>query len=141
MELQLFTDGGSRGNPGPSGIGMVIKDEQGRTLAQCWKYTGIGTNNRAEYMALLEGIRYIQIQWPGAVIHCCLDSELVVKQLNGQYRVKHPDLQPLYAQIKLLEMAHSMRYTHIPRERNQEADRLANKAMDERSEGCITPEL
>ena len=134
MQLIIYSDGGSRGNPGKSGIGVVIKNDTHQLVKKLWKYLGVCTNNVAEYHALLLGIEEALLLKPEKIT-CYLDSELVVKQLNGQYRVKHPDLQPLYQKIRTLVMFQPVTFIHIPRERNQEADRLANKAMDEQSEG------
>jgi len=132
--LMLFTDGGSRGNPGPAGIGFVIfkTDPFGKLekLDQTGKRIGIATNNVAEYTALIEGLTKCQIL--GALeVSCFLDSLLVVCQLTGKYKIKDLNLQKLCQKIKLLENNFKkVTYTHIPREKNHLADSLVNKALD-----------
>jgi ribonuclease HI len=126
----LYTDGGSRGNPGPAGIGIVLLRESGDVCCSGGRFLGECTNNVAEYRALIWGLK--------TAVNCGVtdllvraDSELVVKQMRGEYRVKHPGLQPLYARAKDLarEFA-SVRYEHVRREQNTHADELANAAMD-----------
>lgn len=130
-EFSLFCDGGSRGNPGPAGCGWVIK-HQNQTIADGKKFLGTSTNNQAEYQALLYGLQDAQklnIQ----KIDVFMDSELVVKQISGEYRVKNPDLQPLYQKaLSALASFELWTITHVRREKNMEADRLANQAMDRR---------
>lgn len=129
----IFTDGGARGNPGPSGIGAVIYDEKKNVIAEISEYLGEGTNNQAEYKALIAALKRATTL-EGQEIECYLDSELVVKQLNREYKVKNKDLAPLFLEIHNLSLNFTgISYTHIPRERNGEADRLANEAMDK---GC-----
>lgn len=129
----IFTDGGARGNPGPSGIGAVIYDEKKNVIAEISEYLGEGTNNQAEYKALIAALKRATTL-EGQEIECYLDSELVVKQLNREYKVKNKDLAPLFLEIHNLSLNFKkISYTHIPRERNSEADRLANEAMDK---GC-----
>ncbi|MSR87336.1 ribonuclease HI family protein [Candidatus Peribacteria bacterium] len=129
--LHLFTDGGSRGNPGQAGIGCVLVDpSQGITLKEHAECIGIETNNVAEYRALIAGLQMALAYQPNRLI-CHLDSELVVKQLNGEYRVKMSTLQPLVDQIKELAMQFpDVVFQHIPREDNWRADELVNKALD-----------
>jgi ribonuclease HI len=131
MKLVLYTDGGARGNPGPAGIGVVIENDAGKELKLTGEYIGEGTNNQAEYKALLKGL--IQAAEMGAdEITCYLDSELVVKQLSGLYRIKEAGLQALAAEIlKLTSKFRSIQYKHVPRERNARADKLVNQALDE----------
>lgn len=132
MRLIARTDGGSRGNPGPAGIGVVLENaETGDVLETQALYLGVKTNNQAEYKAVLVALERAQLL--GATeIEVIADSELLVKQANGDYRVKNPGLQTLFAQLKLLE--HHFRrvtYTHVRRAFNKAADALANEAMDE----------
>ncbi len=126
----IFTDGGARGNPGPSGIGAVIYDEDKKVIAEISEFLGVATNNQAEYKALIYALRKsadLGVQ----ELDCFLDSELVVKQLKGEYRVKDKELALLFLDIHNLSLSFKkITYTHIPREKNKEADRLANEAMD-----------
>ena len=130
--LHLFTDGGSRGNPGLSAVGCVLIDPaQGVTLKEHSEVIGIETNNVAEYRALIEGLKLALRHRPNRLI-CHLDSELIVKQLNGEYRVKMPTLQPMVEEIRELTMElPDVVFQHIPREDNWRADQLVNKALDE----------
>jgi ribonuclease HI len=131
--LVLRTDGAARGNPGPAGAGVVIEDERGNVLRELACYVGTRTNNQAEYEALVLGLRSVledPPRPPGAVT-ACLDSELVVRQLEGRYRVKDPELQALFARAaRLIGRLPSFRVRHVPREENRRADRLANFAID-----------
>lgn len=128
--LISYTDGGARGNPGPAGIGVVLQNKDGETVGEWSEFLGIATNNQAEYKALLLALK--QAVALGAVeLECRLDSELVVKQLKGEYKVKHPDLKPLFEQAKgLISQIKNVSFKHIPRELNRRADQLANQAMD-----------
>ncbi|HOA18589.1 MAG TPA: ribonuclease HI family protein [bacterium] len=139
MEIEIFTDGGSRGNPGPAAIGVVIKEKSGKKIYNIGRYIGISTNNDAEYKALLEGLSYLVEHFKvksaekkmGLNVSCFLDSELVVKQMNGEYKVKNPNIKTLWKKIKELERRFSsIEYVHIPREKNSEADYLVNQALD-----------
>ncbi len=126
----LFSDGGSRGNPGIAGAGFVLTQADGAVITQGCKKLGIATNNVAEYTALIFGIQAAQKNGVKN-LRCMLDSELVVKQVNGEYKVKHPDMKPLFAEVqKLAANFDSISFEHIPREQNAVADSLANKAMD-----------
>ena len=126
----IYTDGGARGNPGPAGIGAVIYSEHKKILAEVSEYLGVATNNQAEYRALIAAFRKAA-DLGAKELDCYLDSELVVKQLKGEYRVKDKDLARLFLDIHNLSLGFKkISYTHIPRERNIEADRLANEAMD-----------
>ena len=129
--LHLFTDGGSRGNPGQAAIGCVLEDPtRGITLEEHGECIGIETNNIAEYRALVSGLKIALRYQPNRLI-CHLDSELVVKQLNGQYQVKMPTLQPLYNEIRELSLRFpDIVFKHIPRSDNHRADALVNKALD-----------
>jgi probable phosphoglycerate mutase len=129
--LRLFTDGGSRGNPGPAGLGMVIEDNQGLRLWGGHRYIGTATNNKAEYLALIEGLRKAA-EWRPDALEVYMDSQLVVEQVSGRWKVRHADLQPLHRQAQgLLRGFPRVRVTYVPRERNRGADALANRAMDE----------
>jgi ribonuclease HI len=124
------TDGGARGNPGPAGFGVVIKDEAGNKLAGLSEYLGHQTNNYAEYSALLAALQYAVEHGPKA-LKVISDSELLVKQIKGQYKVKNLALQELHGRAKILiGKLDWFSIEHSFREQNQEADRLANEAMD-----------
>jgi ribonuclease HI len=124
-------DGGSRGNPGPASYGVVIRDPRGEVVARLKKYIGRTTNNVAEYYGLLAALDYAQSHSIGA-LRIESDSELLVKQMRGQYKVKSADLKPLYERAKKMSQAFAaFRIDHVYREQNREADLLANEAMDE----------
>lgn len=130
MNLIIYTDGGARGNPGPAGIGVAIYDSGMRPIAEVSKFLGVATNNQAEYQAVIAAFRKAA-ELGASELDFYLDSELVVKQLKREYKVKNKDLAPLFLTIHNLSLDFKrISYTHIPRERNQEADRLANEAMD-----------
>ncbi|MFH0951547.1 MAG: ribonuclease HI family protein [bacterium] len=129
-KLIIHTDGGARGNPGSAGIGVMIKDDKGKEVKTIAKYLGRATNNQAEYQAVLAGIE-AAIKLKATEVEFYLDSELVVKQLNREYKVKNLELQPLFVKV----YNHSLKFKkisfrHIRREQNKEADALANLAMD-----------
>lgn len=127
---KIFSDGGARGNPGPAGIGAVIYGEDGSIIAKVSKYLGVSTNNQAEYKALIAALQKAK-ELKLLNLDCYLDSELVVKQLKREYKVKNKDLAPLFLEIHNLSIAFkSINYYHIPREENKVADKLANEAMD-----------
>lgn len=134
QKLVTFTDGGARGNPGPSGIGAVlwIEDQLGnRThLEDIQEYIGEHTNNFAEYTALIIALaRAVELGYEN--VQCFLDSELVVKQLNGQYKIKEETLKPLAARVfSLTNKFKSVSFNHVPREKNSAADKLVNNAID-----------
>jgi ribonuclease HI len=129
--LRLFTDGASRGNPGDSGLGVVIEDDQGTKLDAKCKWLGKKTNNQAEYLALIEGLKAIAA-WKPDRLEIRLDSKLVVEQIKGSWRIKEPGLKDLHAQAKkLLEGIGKWDIEHVDREQNRRADFLANKAIDE----------
>jgi len=126
---KLYTDGGSRGNPGKAAIGGVILNNE-NSVGTFSKYIGIQTNNFAEYTALLEGLN-ICISKNILAIDCFLDSDLVVKQLNGIYKVKNANIKPVYLKIKaLLDSFDRITFTHVRREFNKVADALVNEALD-----------
>jgi ribonuclease HI len=133
--LRLHTDGAARGNPGPAGLGMLIEDGDGMRLWGGCSYAGELTNNQAEYQALLAGLRKVA-EWRPSRLEVCLDSELVVHQLNGRYRGRNADLRPLFEQARrLLAGFPNVTVRHVPRERNRGADGLANRAIDEHRAG------
>lgn len=124
-------DGGSRGNPGPASYGVVIRDPRGEIVARLKKYIGRTTNNVAEYYGLIAALDYAQSHSIGA-LRVESDSELLVKQMRGQYKVKSADLKPLYERAKKMSQTFaSFRIDHVYREQNREADALANEALDE----------
>ena len=128
-----YSDGGARGNPGPSAIGVVIKDAAGATLKEIREYIGEGTNNQAEYLALIKALE-IMIEHNASQVVCHLDSELVVKQMKLEYKVKDAKLQQLFLRaINLSRKIGRVEYKHIRRELNSHADALVNKALDERA--------
>lgn len=131
--LTLHFDGGSRGNPGPAGIGVVLLDEAGDALYELGEFLGRRTSNFAEYTALIRGLSAAKaLRAKSLAIKA--DSELVVRQINGQYRVKSPDLKPLYMQAQqLIGEIGKVTITHVYREKNARADELANIAMDRES--------
>ncbi len=130
-KLWLSTDGGARGNPGPAGLGLVIKDENGNLLLEHGQYLGETTNNVAEYSALIEALKLAQ-GMSATEVDISMDSELIVKQMLGEYKIKQPHLQQLASQVKvLLRGFDAYQFKHILREYNKEADRMVNKAIDE----------
>ena len=131
-KLVLETDGAARGNPGLAGAGIIIKDERGHRIESLHSFLGVATNNQAEYRALIEGLRAVARHKPESVL-VRMDSELVVRQMTGQYKVRHPEIIPLYQQAMEAAMAlPSVTFAHVPREKNPGADRLANLAIDGR---------
>ncbi len=134
MRLTAFTDGASRGNPGEAAIGIVIKDETGAVLHTHKRYLGKATNNIAEYTALLE---CVQIVAASETFHCTelvvrTDSELMAKQMNGQYKVKDAGMKEMHTKVKNALASAMFKFSigHIPRSLNKEADALANEAID-----------
>jgi ribonuclease HI len=132
LQLVIYVDGASRGNPGRAGAGVWIKDEEGRRLLEVSRYLGHKTNNEAEYWALLLGLREAK-RLGGETIHIFTDSELIERQVKGLYRVKDLDLRALHKKvIQNLREFSSFEIESIPREQNKEADRLANQAIQRR---------
>jgi ribonuclease HI len=123
-------DGASRGNPGPAGIGVQITDEDGTILAEIARGLGVATNNQAEYTAVLEGLkRALELGATDVLVRS--DSRLLVEQLSGRFRVRNPTLQRLHKEVRDVARSFSrIGYQHVPRERNTEADRLANEGVD-----------
>lgn len=124
-------DGGARGNPGPAGYGAIFKDATGKKVGELSRYLGIRTNNYAEYSGLIAALEYALSQGY-KTLKVFSDSELLVRQINGVYKVKSPELRELYEKAKpLMRKLESFRIEHVRREFNRDADRLANRAMDE----------
>jgi ribonuclease HI len=123
---RIYSDGASKGNPGPAGAGAVIRDAEGNTVAEIAEYVGVTTNNVAEYMGLLEALKVCASRdWGPVEVYA--DSQLLIRQLQGRYRVKNEGIRPLYEQVKAhLDRLGCARLQHIPREENREADRLSN---------------
>jgi ribonuclease HI len=131
--LHIHIDGASRGNPGEAGFGVHVTTPEGEEVARLFGYLGRATNNVAEYQALIHALRYAHAR--GArELRLFSDSELVVKQIGGQYKVKHPDMIPLHREAAtLLRRFERATLRHVRREQNREADRLANQALDEQA--------
>ncbi len=130
QRLAIYADGAARGNPGPAGIGVVIEDERGRVLKEVSQFVGQKTNNQAEYMALIQGLE-AAAEYQADAVQVRLDSELLVRQLRGEYKVKSPLLKPLMSQVQeLLARYRVVGIEHIERQYNRAADRLANQAID-----------
>lgn len=134
MYLRIHTDGGSRGNPGPAAAGIVISDQQGNTLFARGYFLGNATNNVAEYEGVLHALAEAA-RLGGTELEICCDSELVVRQINGEFRVKNAKLRPLYQQImRQLEQFEVTSVQHIYREDNVDADALVNAALDTKAD-------
>ena len=133
-EFIVEADGGSRGNPGPAGYGSVVLDATtGETLVEAYEYLGVVTNNVAEYRGLLAGLRAAHDLDPSSRVHVRMDSKLVVEQMSGRWKIKHPDMKPLALEAGRIFPPDRVTYEWIPREQNKHADRLANEAMDTES--------
>jgi ribonuclease HI len=129
--LRLFTDGAARGNPGPAGLGLVVEGADGVRLWGGCRYIGTATNNTAEYLALIEGLKKVA-DWSPERLEIYLDSQLVVEQMMGRYKIKKPELQALAQTARsLLNQFPNHSISYVPREKNKGADALANKAIDE----------
>jgi ribonuclease HI len=126
-----YIDGGARGNPGPAGYGVRVENEAGDLIDELHGGLGIATNNVAEYNGLLAALRWAVDRGERDLL-IRADSELLVKQMRGEYKVKHPGLQPLYVRARLLVMElGDVRFEHVRRDKNKEADRLSNLGMDD----------
>lgn len=131
MKLKVFSDGGARGNPGPAAVGFVVFDATtGRIVKQSGKRVGETTNNVAEYLAVIEALKFLKGQKIEAV-NFFLDSQLVVNQLNGVYRIKDPDLRNLIIEVRRLEneLGGGIQYHLIPRKENFQADSIVNSLL------------
>lgn len=132
-DFSLFTDGGARGNPGPAAIGGILFDPNNKKIEDFSVYLGIGTNNQAEYQALKHGLALAK-KHRITRLTCYLDSELVVRQMNREYKVKDPSLAKLFAEIYSgTGSFQKLVFAHIPREKNSLADALVNQALDKHS--------
>lgn len=131
-----YTDGGARGNPGPAAIGVFVVDTEGHTLKEVKEAIGNATNNFAEYQGVVTALLALKELYGKKTkemeFEIRMDSELVKKQLNHEYQIKEPGLVPLFMEIHNLRVAHfpNLILTHVPREKNKEADRLVNEALD-----------
>ncbi|MEU8028953.1 bifunctional RNase H/acid phosphatase [Streptomyces sp. NPDC049099] len=135
-EFIVEADGGSRGNPGPAGYGAVVRDAvTGQTLTEAAQYLGVATNNVAEYRGLVAGLRAAHALDPSARVHVRMDSKLVIEQMSGRWKIKHPDMKPLATEARSVFPPDQVTYEWIPRAQNSHADRLANEAMDAGSRG------
>ena len=139
----IYTDGGSRGNPGPAGIGVVICNEKGEAVKKYGEAIGEATNNEAEYQALVSGLKKFKAllgkeKMKTAQVEIRMDSELIVNQLNHKYKVEDTKLQPLFLQVwNLLIDFGSYKFVAIGREQNSEADRMVNQALDVKQESLL----
>ncbi len=134
MHLRIYTDGGARGNPGPAASGAVLKElkqgKEGETLTTASKYLGKDTNNQAEYTAIIIGLEQAK-KLGASQVEVYLDSELAAKQLNGQYRVKNPDIAKRFLEVRnLMHAFERVTFTHVRREKNTEADAIVNQVLD-----------
>ncbi len=137
MLYTLYADGGARGNPGPAGAGAVVFDSIGKRVVEVADYLGVATNNIAEYEAVIRGLKALQAEFPEGhfkthEVVIRMDSKLVIEQMKGNYKVKHPNLVPRYLDAKnvIARNFTKVSFEHVPREKNKDADELANKAMD-----------
>jgi len=130
MKLFIHTDGGARGNPGPGAIGVVVLDEKKKVIKEIGKYIGKSTNNEAEYKAVIEGLKAAK-DLKGSEVVFYIDSLLVVSQLNGKFKVKEPRMKTFFNEAKMIEkIFESVKYIHVPRERNYIADKIVNEVLD-----------
>ena len=131
--ILIYTDGAARGNPGPAGLGAILRDAKtGEVLAEMARFLGIRTNNYAEWTAVEDAVRQA-LELGANQVDLRMDSELVARQITGRYRVKHADLKPIHARVMaMLGQLESYTVGHVPRELNKDADRLSNVAIDER---------
>ncbi|MFJ5727897.1 bifunctional RNase H/acid phosphatase [Streptomyces paradoxus] len=135
-EFIVEADGGSRGNPGPAGYGAVVSDAAtGETMRETAEYIGVATNNVAEYRGLLAGLLAARELDPTATVHVRMDSKLVIEQMSGRWKIKHPDMKPLATQAARVFPPGQVTYEWMPRSQNKHADRLANEAMDAGARG------
>ncbi|MBU1557584.1 ribonuclease HI family protein [Patescibacteria group bacterium] len=135
MKIIIYTDGGSRNNPGIAGAGVYITDGEGNELMTAKKYLGIKTNNWAEYQGLIIGLEkakeLLGAKTKTTEVEIRMDSQLIVRQINGEYRVKEPSLKEQFIKVNNLKTDFpKIKFVHIPRKENKEADKLANEAMD-----------
>lgn len=143
MKIIIFTDGGSRGNPGPAAVGAVIKSSKGEIIKKYGQAIGVATNNEAEYRAVIFGLKKIKQIFgrkksAALNVEICSDSELLVKQNLGQYKIMEEKLQPLFVEIwNLKQDFKTIDFNLISREENREADKLVNEALDQKQEADL----
>ncbi|MFH1315486.1 MAG: ribonuclease HI family protein [Candidatus Uhrbacteria bacterium] len=129
-KIQIFTDGGARGNPGPAAGAAVLQTQDGEVIATASKYMAHATNNQAEYTAIIIGLEKAK-EIKAEEVEMFMDTELAVKQLNGEYKVKNPGLAKLFVQVlNLIHEFEKVTFTHVPRQHNAEADALVNRTID-----------
>ena len=133
-KLMIYCDGGARGNPGPAAIGVVVRDARHKFLASISKKIGDSTNNVAEYSSVIVALDWIQDNAKDANVEFFLDSELVVRQLKGEYKVKDSKLKELFLDIeeRILQIGKEPLFSYIPRSKNSKADALVNQALDKK---------
>jgi ribonuclease HI len=131
--LVINSDGAARGNPGPAGIGGIIQDAEGNIIKEFSEFIGKATNNVAEYKALIKALQLVN-ELKATIVHANLDSELVVKQINGEYKIKNEGLKPLFWEVKSLLSKIKYQIKYVPREQNKRADKLANEAIDSQAD-------
>lgn len=132
--IKLYTDGGARSNPGPAATGVVIKDGKDKILKTATKYLGKATNNQAEYEALLQGLEVVSQSFEGADVKVFMDSELIIKQMLGEYRVKDVELKKIHTKVvAVVKTLGNVSFKHIRREKNTEADALVNQTLDKQA--------
>lgn len=142
-KIIIHTDGGSRGNPGPAALGVVFFDERGKMLKSYGKPLGVRTNNEAEYEAVIFALQKAKLLYGGEKIkkmefEIRMDSELIVSQLNGKYKIEEEKLQLLFLKIWNLKIDFgTLKIIHVPREKNKEADRMVNEALDKEQGGLF----
>lgn len=142
-KLIIYTDGGSRGNPGPAALGVVIQDASGKLIKEYGEALGVKTNNEAEYEAVIFALKKVKALFgkektKTMTLDVRMDSELVMKQLTGKYKIEEEKLFPLFIKIWNLKMDFgAITFTHIPREKNKEADRMVNEALDAMRQGSL----
>lgn len=135
-KIIIYTDGGSRGNPGPAALGVVIKDEKGETLKSYGEALGVKTNNEAEYEAVVFGLKKVKQLFGSAKlktmqIEMRMDSQLIQKQLSGEYKIENEKLFGAFIKINNFQVEHGeVKFVHVPREKNKDADRMVNEALD-----------
>jgi ribonuclease HI len=137
--IRVHIDGGARGNPGPAGFGVHVEDATGEVVAELYGFLGRATNNVAEYAAFIAALEWAQAQGVHQ-LQVYSDSQLLVRQIEGAYKVRHAGLKPLYVRCRLLMTRFSLlRLEHVRREENKDADALANRAMDEGAGNTVPP--
>jgi len=131
MKLKLYTDGGARGNPGPAACGYVVFDHAGKVLEKCGNYLGHTTNHQAEYQGLIDGLTYLVKSHPGSAVDIYMDSNLVVNQVLGKFKMKNAALAPKLQEVKeLLSSLASFTISYVPRAKNALADQVVNDTLD-----------